>query len=158
MKELKARDIMVKDFTSISPDAPVREAARLIFEGKVRETGYKPAGIVVIDEINRLRGIISMFDILYHLRPPFMNYALETLDVWKGEIEPYIDQFKDIKVEQIMSSPVLTASPEDDLMVLIDWMIKKKARRVPVVDGEKILGIVYLSDVFYYVCKTWLKK
>ncbi len=55
-----------------------------------------------------------------------------------------------------MSSPVITVRPRDDLMVVIDRMVKSKIRRLPVVEEEKILGIVYLSDVFYPVCKNWL--
>ena len=55
-----------------------------------------------------------------------------------------------------MSSPVITVRPRDDLMVVIDRMVKSKIRRLPVVEEEKILGIVYLSDVFYHVCKNWL--
>jgi len=43
-------------------------------------------------------------------------------------------------------------------MVVIDRMVKSKIRRLPVVEEEKILGIVYLSDVFYHVCKNWLKN
>ena len=72
--ELTARDIMAGDFGTIRPDAPVKEAVRLIYRGKVRKTGYKPFGIVVTTEEGWPVGMLSMFDILYHLRPPFMNY------------------------------------------------------------------------------------
>ncbi|MFC1862680.1 CBS domain-containing protein [Thermodesulfobacteriota bacterium] len=49
--ELIAKDIMIEDFATIHPDAPVSEAARLIFKGPVRDTGYKPFGVVVTDDI-----------------------------------------------------------------------------------------------------------
>jgi CBS domain-containing protein len=155
--EMRAKDIMVKDFSTIRPGAPVREAVRIILEGKPRETGYKPFGIMVTDEIGRLVGMISMFDILYHLRPPFMNYQMEGLPLWQGELEPYLDQFRDLRVEQVMTTPVITCSPNDPLMLVIDRMVKKRSRRLPVVDGDRILGIVYLSDVFYGLCGTWLE-
>lgn len=157
MEELTARDIMVKSYVTIAPDAPIHEAGRLIVEGKVRDSGYKPFGIIVTDEIGRLVGMISMFDILYHLRPAFLNYEIDTFKISKGELEPYVDQFKELKVEQVMSTPVVTVSPDDDLIILIDLMVKKKFRRLPVVDGDKILGIVYLSDVFYRLYRTWSK-
>jgi CBS domain-containing protein len=155
--ELKAKDIMVKDFSTIRPDAPVREAVRMILEGKPRQTGYKPFGIMVTDEIGRLVGMISMFDILYHLRPPFMNYEMEGSILWKGELEPYLDQFRTLRVEQVMTTPVITCAPDDHLMQVIDRMVKKRARRLPVVDSDRILGIVYLSDVFYGLCGIWLE-
>ncbi|MBN1276385.1 MAG: CBS domain-containing protein [Deltaproteobacteria bacterium] len=157
MKKLMAKDILVKDYETISPEASVKAAAKLIFNGKARKTGYKPFGVMVVDDTGRLCGMVSMYDILYHLRPPFLNYEVESFSIWKGELEVYTDHFKDLKVEQIMSAPVITVSSDDDLMVVIDRMIKKKSRRLPVVDNDKIVGIVYLSDVFYHLCRTWLK-
>lgn len=157
MEKLKAKDIVVKDYETISPEASVKEAAKLIFNGKVRATGYKPFGVMVVDDTGRLLGMVSMFDILYHLRPSFLNYEVGSFSIWKGEIEVYVDHFKDLRVEQIMSTPVITVAPDDDLMIVIDLMIKKKYRRIPVVDNGKIVGIVYLSDVFYHLCRTWLK-
>ncbi len=155
MEELTAKDIMVKSYATIAPDAPIQEAGRLIFEGKVRDSGYKPFGIIVTDEIGRLVGMVSMFDILYHLRPAFLNYELDAFDMPQAEMDIYVDQFKELKVEQVMSSPVVTVSPDDGLIILIDLMVKKKFRRLPVVDGDKILGIVYLSDVFYRLSSMW---
>ncbi|MFZ0450259.1 MAG: CBS domain-containing protein [Desulfatiglandaceae bacterium] len=154
--ELVARDIMEKEFLTVNPEASVREAARLIFEGGVRKTGYKPFGLMVTDTTDALVGMISLYDILYHLRPPFMNYELESFKLEHGELEPYLDHFKELKVEEIMSTPVVTVDPDRDLMVIIDTMVKKKVRRLPVVADSKILGIVYLSDVFYHLCSLWL--
>lgn len=157
MKKATAKDIMISEFKTIRPDASVREAARLIFESGVRQTGYKPFGIMVVDEIGRLVGMISMFDLLYHLRPPFMNYEEESFGVWQGELDTYMDNLKGLLVEQVMSSPVLTVDATTDIMLVIDIMVKKKARRLPVVDGDKILGVVYLSDVFSHLFRSWLQ-
>ncbi len=147
---------MVTDFATIQPEALVSEAARLIFHGKARPTGYKPFGIMVTDDFGRLVGMISMHDILYHLRPSFMNYDMEHNLIWEDELEPYMERFKDLTVEQIMSTPAVTATPDDHFIVLIDRMIKTGARRIPVVEGDKIVGIVYLSDVFHRLCSLWL--
>jgi CBS domain-containing protein len=156
LQGLSVRDIAATEYVTIGPDAPVSRAARLIFRGKARDTGYKPFGLMVVDDFSHLMGMISMEDILYHLRPPFMNYELGNVPLWEGELEIYLDHFTDLRVEQVMSSPVITVRPRDDLMVVIDRMVKSKIRRLPVVEEEKILGIVYLSDVFYHVCKNWL--
>jgi len=156
LQGLSVKDIMVTECVTIGPDVPVSIAARMIFRGKTRNTGYKPFGIMVVDDFSYLLGMISMEDILYHLRPPFMNYELENVSLWEGEMEVYLDRFTDLRVEQVMSSPVITVCPEDGLMVVIDRMVKGKIRRLPVVEQEKIMGIVFLSDVFYHVCKNWL--
>ncbi|MCK4829886.1 CBS domain-containing protein [bacterium] len=156
--KVTARDVMVKNFDKIRSNAPIEEALHLIYNGKVRETGQKTASVMVIDRFNRLTGVISMFDVLYHLRPPVLNYMVSGIDFWNEELESYVKRFKGLTVKQVMSSPVLFVSPDDDLMVVIDRMVSKKHRRLPVVENSMVVGIVYLSEVYYYLCKNWLKS
>jgi CBS-domain-containing membrane protein len=154
--KLKAKDVMVQDYVTVRPTALVSEAARLIFEGRVRETGYKPLGIMVTDEIGRLVGMISMMGILYHVRPTYMNFQAESTPVWEGELDFHLEQFSELRVGQIMSTPVFTVAPEDDLFMVIDQLVKKRVRRLPVVARGKIVGIVYLSDVFHALYESWI--
>ena len=155
--KVTARDVMVRNFDKIRSDAPIEEAVRLIFKGKVRETGQKTASVMVIDRFNRLTGVISMFDILYHLRPPVFNYMVSGIDFWNEELDSYIKRFKGLTVKEVMSSPVLFVAPDDDLMVVIDRMVRKKCRRLPVLEQSRVIGIVYLSEVYYRLCKDLLK-
>ena len=155
--KVTAKDVMVKDFDKIRSNAPIEEAVRLIYKGKVRETGQKTASIMVIDRFNRLTGVISMFDVLYHLRPPVLDYMVSSIDFWNEELESYIKHFKGLTVKQIMTSPVLFVSPDDDLMVIIDRMVRNKYRRLPVIENSRVIGIVYLSEVYYHLCKNLLK-
>ena len=155
--KVTARDVMVKDFDTIRSNAPIEEAVRLIYNGKVRKTGPKTASVMVIDRFNRLIGVISMFDILYHLRPPILDYMVSGIDFWNEELESYVKHFKGLTVKQIMSSPVLFVSPDDNLMLVIDRMVRKKCRRLPVLENSKVIGIVYLSELYYHLCKNLLK-
>ena len=156
--KVTARDVMVRDFDKIRSNAPIEEAVQLIYKGKVRETGQKTASVMVIDRFNHLTGVLTMFDVLYHLRPPVLNYMVSGIDFWNEELESYVKRFKRLTVKQVMSSPVLFVSPDDDLMVVIDRMVSKKHRRLPVVENSMVVGIVYLSEVYYYLCKNWLKS
>jgi len=156
--DLKARDIMVQDYAIVRPNTLVREAACIIFEGRVRETGYKSFGVMVVDDKGRLVGMVSVWDILYHVRPPFMKHQVGDGSLWEEEMDFHLEEFNDLMVEEIMSYPVLTASPDDHLMVLVNKMVKNRVRRLPVEDGDKLYGIVYLSDVYYHTYKSWLQK
>jgi len=156
--QLKARDLMVQDFQTIQPDASIEEAVRLIFNGKVRATGHKTVSTLVTDKFGQLVGVVSMFDVLYHLRPPILNYMVESISFEGEELEAYIRKFKDLTVEQVMNSPVRYVSPEADLMMIIDRMVKEKCRRLPVVENSVVIGVVYLSEVFYHLYRTWLKS
>ena len=155
--KVTARDVMVKDFDKIRSDAPIEEAVRLIYKGKVRETGQKTGSVMVIDKFNRLTGVLTMFDVLYHLRPPVLNYMVSGIDFWNEELESYVKRLKGLTVKQVMTSPVLFVAPDDDLMVVIDHMVRKKCRRLPVLKNSMVIGIVYLSEVYYHLCKHWLK-
>jgi CBS domain-containing protein len=154
--EVFAKDIMLKEFDTIHPSDPIKDAVKKILNGRVRPTtGRKTVSLMVIDDLGNLAGVISMFDILFHFRPTFMNYGLDCIDVWQGRLKPYFEQFETLTVEQVMSTPVLTVSPDDHLMVVLDIMVKKKCRRLPVLKDSKVLGIVYLSEVYAALFKQW---
>ena len=124
--EIYAKDVMITDVETIRDDAPIIEAVDRILHGKIRETGHKTVSLMVIDEFRKLEGVISLFDILYHFRPDFLNWGLDAVEKWSGRLMPLLDEFKELTVEQVMSSPVVTVSPDDHLMVIIDTLVKKK--------------------------------
>jgi CBS domain-containing protein len=64
----------------------------------------------------------------------------------------YRDRLKTIRsilVDDIMTTEVVTVRPDTHLMVIAEIMIKKHIRRLPVVADQTVVGIVYVSDVFY---------
>jgi len=155
--KLTARDVMVKEFNTIQQNAPVGDAVRMILQGKTRETGYKTVSVMVTDKFGELAGVVSMFDILYHLRPPILNIIGDSINFPETELDSFIERFKGLSVAQVMNSPVRFISPDTDLIVIIDRMVKEKCRRLPVVENSKVIGIVYLAEVFCLVSRNWLK-
>ncbi len=150
--QLFARDIMVKNYDTILMDAPAEAAIQKILQAKVRKTGHKTVSLMVVDNAHRLVGTISMFYILYHLRPSFLNYGIDgdTLS-WQGELDQFIESVKEKKVSQIMNPNILSIDPEEPLMSIVDRMIKDRIRRMPVVENGKLVGVVYMSDIFWHV-------
>jgi predicted transcriptional regulator len=146
---LCARDIMVTTFDKIDENASVELAIRMISNGKVRKTGHKTISLMVTDYYDNLVGVITMFDILYHLRPAFLNYGIDGDQLpWKGQLENFVRDLKAKKVKQVMSADVMGASVDEHLMVILDRMIKHKYRRLPVLENNKPIGVVYLSDLY----------
>ena len=56
-----------------------------------------------------------------------------------------------LNASDIMTTEVVTTTPDTHVMVIADIMIKKHIRRLPVTDGQEVVGIVYVSDVFYHL-------
>lgn len=151
-----ARDVMSKEFNIIEQNEPVEKAVQMILQGKARTTGYKTISTLVIDEYGNLVGVVSMFDVLYHVRPPFLNYMGENLNFGEAEILSYVKRFRGLQVRQVMNSPVRYVDADTDLMEVIDRMVKERCRRLPVLENSKIIGMVYLPEVYSHICKTWM--
>lgn len=151
---LTAKDIMVRDFDTINESASVASAIQMVLDGKVRATGHKTISIMVVNDARQLSGVVTMFDILYHLRPSFLNHGVDSAHLaWEGKLPQLIDEIKGKKIVQIMSAIVASALPDEHLMVVLDRMIKNKYRRLPVIEKGRPVGIVYLSDVYYHLFK-----
>lgn len=54
---------------------------------------------------------------------------------------------KDTLVSEVMSTPVITASPNDSVQECMETMTNCRCRHLPVVDGEELLGIVSIGDL-----------
>jgi CBS domain-containing protein len=67
-----------------------------------------------------------------------------------------LEKVKSILVADIMTTEVVTITPDTHLMVIADIMIKKHIRRLPVVDGQEVVGIVFVSDVFHHLLRKFL--
>lgn len=149
---LHAKDVMVTTFDTIRHDAPIEEAIQTILHGKVRTTGHKTVSVIVVDDFGQLTGVISMYDILYHLRPDFLNLSVDadTL-LWEGQLAKLVEKLKGKRVRQLMSANVTSASKNDHVMVVLDKMIKNKFRRLPILENNKPVGIIYLSDVYHSI-------
>ena len=146
---LLAKDIMATHFDKINQEAFIEEAANKILNGRIRGTGHKTVSLIVVDDTDNLVGIISMFDMLYHLRPTFLNFGIDGHEFqWDGQISNLVEELKGKKVRQIMSQNVIGASKDEHVISVLDRMIKNKFRRLPVLDNNKPVGVIYLSDVY----------
>ncbi len=146
----KAKDIMEKEFPTICAAARLTEAIELI--RKAGSKGRRVFGLMVVDGDNKLAGMISMYDILLYLRPKHIHIwgNMEDIDV-EGVITEACRSIASVQVGDLMSSEAVTIGPEAHIMMVLDVMIKKHIRRLPVVRGDEILGIVYISDLFNHL-------
>jgi CBS domain-containing protein len=147
-----AKHVMSTDFDTIHQNAPVEAAITKILNGKVRKTGHKTISLIALKDSGQLAGVISMYDILYNLRPDFLNLSF-TADSfsWIGQMKILVDALKGKKVYQLMSKNVMSASLDDHIMVILDKMVKNKFRRLPILENNKPIGIIYLSDVYHSI-------
>lgn len=151
MLKVFVKDIMATEFDTIESDASVEKAIQMITNGRVRETGDKTISLMVLDKVQKFVGIITMADILYHLRPDVLNHGIRGDEIdWTGQFERSLKQVKGKTVSQLMSINIVGASVDEHLMVILDRMVKNKYKRLPVLENGRLIGVVYISDIYYH--------
>jgi len=146
-----AKDVMFAKFHTLLPNTPISEAVKM-FKTASEEEQQKVFGMMVINENGRLIGMISMYDILLFIRPKHTHIwgMMEDIDV-TGLLDNACERTKTILVGDIMTTDLITVTPDTHLMMILDIMIKKHIRRIPVLEDERVVGIVYISNLFYHL-------
>jgi CBS domain-containing protein len=153
-----ARDIMQTRYHTLSPGDTIAEAVGH-FQSAVEDEGKKVFGLMVTDENDHLVGMLSMYDILLFIQPKHVHIWGEMEDIDPTQLyDERLESVKSILVGDIMTTEVVTITPDTHLMVIADIMIKKHIRRLPVVDGKEVVGIVFVSDVFHHLLKKFMVK
>ena len=104
---------------SVEPDAKLAAAVQVLGERKI--------GAVLVMSEGRVEGILSERDIV---REAVRN-----------------ERFFDLAVSAIMTRNVISGQPHDDVNAVATTMTSKRFRHLPVLDGDKILGVISLGDI-----------
>lgn len=153
---MRARDIMDTRFHTLRPGQSITDAVKAFHTASTEEQ-KKIFGMMVIDEHDRLVGMLSMYDILLFVRPKHAGLWGEIEDLpLEGVFDELLERVKPVRVADIMTTDVVTIGPDTHVMVIADLMIKRHIRRLPVVDSTEVVGIVYISDLFYHLLKKFL--
>ena len=133
------KDVMTKNVTSVKRDADLHEASRLLSEHRI-------SGMPVVDDNNRVIGVVSEADILVLAG---MNKKHTFKDVLRTVLgEPVPARTGGNRVEDVMSFPPITSRAEDEVMEVAKILDERRIKRLPVVDNEgKLLGIVSRADI-----------
>ncbi len=146
-----AGDFMDTRFHTLHPQQSIAEAF-VAFQKASAAEKKKVFGMMVTDAKERLVGMLSMYDVLNYVQPKHAGIFGEMDDV--DPTQAYrnrLSTIPSIRVDDIMTTEVVTVRPDTHLMVIAEIMIKKHIRRLPVVRDQTVVGIVYVSDVFYRI-------
>ncbi|MDD3580785.1 MAG: CBS domain-containing protein [Desulfobacca sp.] len=145
---LRASDVMETNFYTLLPQTPIAEAVK-IFKQASTEKGQIVFGMMVIDQQGNLVGMLSMYDIFLLIRPKHIHIWGEMSDIdVSGIIAQACQRARSLVVGDIMTTEVITITPDTHLLSILDIMLKKHVRRLPVLEGGNVVGIVYMSRVF----------
>jgi CBS domain-containing protein len=141
---MKAEDVMTRDVISIAPDATVLQAARLMLQHHI-------SGLPVVDKDGKLVGVLSEGDFLRrretrteHKRSRWLEFLMGP-----GRIAAEYSHSHGSKVAEVMTTEVQTVDELTALEDIVDLMERKRIKRVPVVCGGQLVGIVTRSNLMH---------
>lgn len=140
-----AQDIMTQEVITISPDADITEAVRLLLDKGVN-------GLPVVDAEGRLVGIICQSDLVRMQKNLPMPSLFTLLDGFlplssTALMEAEVKRIAASKVSDAMTAKVVTISPETTIDDIATLMVDKKFHTLPVTDHGRLVGVVGKKDV-----------
>jgi CBS domain-containing protein len=151
---MKAKDIMEQVDEFLSPDDTLKGAVNKMRVCKAGDSRLGVKGMLVLDAERRLLGILSIKDILKTIIPSYLSASLSEFS-WDGMLEDLARRYADKKVGDIMEKKIIAVSEDSPLMECADFIVQHNVQRVPVVNAEKrVVGIVYIRDIYYALVKV----
>lgn len=130
---LKVKDLMTREVLTLAPNTSVREAAELLATEHV-------SGAPVV-RLGKLVGMVSAADLL-----EFISSLPADPEAVSGGMEHGI--LDDHTVEEAMTrGPLTTIDPEAPANRVAEVLQESGIHRLPVVEGEKLVGIISTTDV-----------
>jgi len=141
---MKASDVMTPDVISADPDATVLQAARYMLQHHI-------SGLPVIDKTGTLVGILSEGDFLRRRETHTDRRPSRWLEflMGPGKLAAQYTHTHGSKVSEVMTTNLHTVSEDTSLEKVVEMMERYRIKRVPVLRGKKIVGIVTRANLMH---------
>lgn len=138
---IRAKDIMTRRAVAVQLDTPVRRVAELLMERRI-------GGVPVMDH-RHLVGIVTESDLICRdeLGTGAAGLAEGLLSNYGPAALPEANRVRGAYARDVMSRPVTTIEEGLDLVEVVRTMLAHHVKRLPVMSGETLVGIVSRSDI-----------
>ncbi len=148
---VQAKDIMTKEVLTVREDMTIEEVAKFLVEHRI-------SGAPVVDENNRLRGIITEADLIIRdkkVHIPTVVQLLEGVIYLESpkRFEEEMDRILGQKVSEVMTKEVVTIKPDTYIEDIATLMSTERKYLLPVMEKDRIVGIVGKADVVRAIAK-----
>ena len=141
---MKAKDVMTQHVITIAPDASIVEALRLMLQHRI-------SGLPVVDNNGTLAGIVTEGDFLRRAetgtqrrRPRWVEFLLGPGTLAKDYVHSHCR-----RIDEVMTTIVRTVAEDAELCDIVAVMEKFGVKRVPVMRGRELVGIVSRANLLH---------
>lgn len=136
-------DVMTRDVATVSPETSLKDVARLLVERQI-------SGVPVVDADGRIVGVVSEADFVSKEVAVTSGLTAPRHHFLRGDDKDdvaLLARGKAATAGEAMTSPPITIEAEAPLADAARIMDRKKVNRLPVVEDEKLTGIVTRADI-----------
>ena len=153
----KVKDLMIplEDYPHIPYWFTLRQAMAIVREAAIKfEGAFEPRAVLVFDEKYQLMGMLTLRDIIKGLEPRFLQETGlikmdPSLTVLVGDLfGPGLKEASQKPVSEVMSPIKVTIQGSDPIAKALFLMIKENVGMMPVIQDNKVVGMIRLSDLF----------
>ncbi len=141
---LLAKDIMTADVITAKPATTVEELARILIEHKI-------SGTPVVDDGNRLVGIVTEHDLIRKNKRFHIPTMIRLFDAYflldSDKVEDDIKKMVAITVDEICNKEVVSITEDTTLEEIATIMSEQNIHLLPVLNNGVVVGIVGKADV-----------
>ncbi|MBE0426444.1 MAG: CBS domain-containing protein [Nitrospirae bacterium] len=143
---MKVGEIMTKEVHTIGPGQTLKVCAETMNSKKIN-------GMVVV-EGGKVLGVITKADIFKAVLPRYPDIIEDERHMTDMEyIEERAHKLYEMNVTEIMGTPPITVSSDMPIVKAGSTMILRRVKQVPVVDNDKLVGIITLTDIINHLLK-----
>jgi len=140
-----AKDIMTKEVITVKQDNTIEEVIKLVLENNI-------SGLPVVDEDNKVIGIITEGDLIYRSKKLHIPTFFTLLDSYiflenPKNLEEQLKKMTGYKVKDVMTEDVIAVDHEETIEEIATIMSRKNINRIPVLKEGKLVGIVSRRDI-----------
>jgi len=138
---MKAKDIMHRQVITIEQTATLRELNEVLQQHRV-------SSLPVVDEEGKVLGIVTEGDLIRAVLPGYMELHENSLYLHDFErLEARVHHVEEMPVGEIMTRQVVSVTEDTPIMQIGSTFLLKRVDRIPVVRGDRLVGIVSRPDV-----------
>ncbi len=141
---MKAKDVMTSPVVSVESDTPVLQAVRIMLQRRM-------SGLPVVDQEGRLIGIVTEGDFLRRAETGTQRRRARWLEflVGPGRLAEEYTHSHGRKVDEVMTPDPVTVTEDTALEDIVKLMEKRQIKRLPVVRGPYVVGIVSRANLLH---------